>query len=81
MFYKVHLKLNTPVGIFTGFVSGELPSFEEAVSERDHVQEQLKDLNLGVFTFFSDVQLGTEITLTHNMIVSSVFEFTIMDFE
>ena len=73
--YQVHLKVSSPVGVFTGFASGDLPAHDDAINERNGIQENLRNCDL--FTFFSDSQPGTEITLNKMVINSSVFEFTI----
>jgi len=74
--YQVHLKVSSPVGIFTGFASGDLPTQDDAIIERNNIQENLRNCDL--FTFFSDTQPGTEITLNKLVITNSVFEFTII---
>jgi len=74
--FQVYAKVSTPVGIFTGFCSGDIPSFEEASNERDGIQEMLR--NCDSFTFFSDVQPGTDITLSRTVIDTSVFELTVV---
>jgi hypothetical protein len=74
--YQLHVKVNTPVGVFTGFASGELPTMDDVIEERNKLQEALRSYDL--FTFHSDDNPGTEISLTGLVIPHSVFEFTII---
>jgi hypothetical protein len=74
--YQVLAKVTTPVGVFTGFASGDIPNFDDAVTERDGIQEMLRDCD--AFTFFSIAEPGTEITVLRNCILDSVFELSIV---
>jgi len=72
----VYLKVSSPVGIFTGFASEDFSTQDDAIIERNNIQEKLRSCDL--FTFFSDTNLGTEITLNKSVILNSVFEFSII---
>ncbi len=74
--FQVYATVTTPVGVFTGFVSADLPSFDEACQERDRIQNMLRDCDS--FTFFSDQTPGSEFTMLHALINTSMFETNIV---
>jgi hypothetical protein len=73
--YQIYTTVHTPVGIFTGS-AGIYYSEEEAFKERDGIQELLRDCDS--FTIFSDDEPGTQITLTRELILNSVFALTVI---
>lgn len=73
--FQVYLHAYTPVGEFTGFASPDIPTFEEADEERNKLQDVLR--NCDQFTFFSDVEAGTDITLGRTVIDRSVLKMSI----
>lgn len=73
--YQLYLMANTPVGVFTGFASEDFETEEEACTARDEIQETLRQCD--GFTFFSDRNIGTEITICKTAIENTVFEFSI----
>lgn len=75
--YQVYTKIHTPVGTFTGYATGDLPSNEDACKARDKLQNLLRSCDS--FTIFSDVQPGTEYTISEAVIKNSVFEFTVVN--
>jgi len=74
--FQVLAKVHTPVGVFDGFASGDMPDFDSALAERDKIQELLRDCD--AFTFFSIAEPGTEITLLRDIINGSVFELSVV---
>ena len=74
--FHVFAKVTTPVGVFTGYASSDLDSAEQANGERDGIQEMLR--NCDSFTFFSDSDPGSEITLGRTVIDTSVFELSVI---
>ena len=74
--FRICAKIHTPVGIFTGVVSGDYETADEAFNERNHLQEVIFTCN--TFTFNSDLDEGTEITLNQFVVKNSVFEFTVL---
>jgi hypothetical protein len=73
--YQVYAKIYTPVGVFTGS-AGDFDTEEEAFTERDNIQELLRDCDL--FTIFSDEDPGTEITVNKTTIQNSVFALVVL---
>lgn len=76
MNFQVFATVNTPVGIFTGFASDIFPTHEEAYNELNSIQEMLR--NCDSFTFFSNINLGAEFTISRTTIDNSVFEMIIV---
>jgi hypothetical protein len=77
--YQIFAKVHTPVGIFTGFVSSDIATLEEAIVERNTFQEIVGNSDYKTITFFSDENPGTEITISHSVAATSVFELFIVD--
>jgi hypothetical protein len=74
--FRVTTKIHTPVGIFTGIVSDDFETVENAFDERVKLQEVI--YNCDTFTFNSDQDEGTEVTLNQLVVKNSVFEFTVI---
>jgi len=77
--YRVCLKLHTSLGVFTGIASDDFSTDAEAFEERTKLQEVI--LSCGAFTFFSDTEWGTEITVPHSILQNSIVEFSVTHFK
>lgn len=75
IYFQVYVHVFTPVGEFSGFASPDIPTFEDADEERNKLQDLLR--NCDSFTFFSDQEPGTDVTLSRAVIDTSVFKMSI----
>lgn len=74
--YHIYAKVHTIHGKFTGFCSGDIETLEEANNERNQIQESLAS-DITAFTFFSENEPDTDITLIGAQISNSIFELSI----
>ena len=77
MTYKVFLKANTPVGVFSGYATSDCETHEEAYDEMTNIQNMLR--NCDSFTFFSHLLAGVEYTIATKTITNSVFEMSVQE--
>jgi hypothetical protein len=75
--FRVLMKVTSPVGVISGNCSGDIDTFDKAISRRDEIQEILRNCDL--FTMFSDEDPNIEITLSNGIIKNSIFIFEIVE--
>lgn len=75
--FRIYVHAYTPVGEFSGFASDEIAELEQALLNRDDLQEILR--NCDSFTLLGAHDGYVEITLATEVIKNSVFKFFIKE--